>query len=74
MFSIAGESLTKRIRSQSFKAMLSQDIAWFDQPENSIGSLSTKLSIEATAIQSVSLIFYPSKSSFDFKTYLVLLF
>ena len=51
MFGISGENLTKRLRSQGFKSMLSQEIAWFDEPENSIGALCTRLSVEAAAVQ-----------------------
>ena len=34
MFAVSGENMTKRIRSECFKAMLSQDLEWFDRPEN----------------------------------------
>ena len=51
MFGISGENLTKRLRSQGFKSMLSQEIAWFDEPENNIGALCTRLSVEAAAVQ-----------------------
>ncbi len=51
MFGISGERLTKRLRSRAFKAMLSQEIGWFDSKENSVGILSTKLAVEAAAVQ-----------------------
>lgn len=51
MFGISGERLTKRLRSRAFKQMLSQEIGWFDAKENSVGVLSTKLAIEAAAVQ-----------------------
>lgn len=51
MFGISGERLTKRIRSRAFKQMLSQEIGWFDDKENSVGVLSTKLAVEAAAVQ-----------------------
>ena len=33
--------------------MLSMEIGWFDLPENNVGTLCTKLSIEAAAVQGV---------------------
>lgn len=51
MFAISGENMTKRLRSKAFKAMLTQEIGWFDRPENNVGTLTTKLAIEAAAIQ-----------------------
>ena len=54
MFGISGENLTKRLRSEGFKAMLSQDIAWYDDPANNVGTLCTRLSVEAAAVQGVS--------------------
>ena len=74
MFSVSGEKLTKRLRSQAFKAMLTQEVAWythldrlnftmlrlihilikrFDDKENSVGVLTTKLAVEASAVQGV---------------------
>ncbi len=56
MFAISGENLTKRIRIKAFKSMLSQEIGWFDDKNNSVGSLSTRLSTEASAVQGVNII------------------
>lgn len=54
MFSISGERLTERVRKESFKAYLRQDVAYFDDPANSTGALSTRLSVEVAAIKGVS--------------------
>jgi len=54
MFACSGEALTKRLRAKAFAAILRQEIAWFDQAENSTGALCTRLSNEASAIQGVS--------------------
>jgi ABC-type multidrug transport system fused ATPase/permease subunit len=54
MFSCSGEALTKRLRSQTFRAILRQDIAYFDQTEHSTGALCTYLSTEASAVQGAS--------------------
>nr|QUF59435.1 ATP-binding cassette transporter Abcb1-2 [Brachionus angularis] len=51
MFGISGENMTKRIRSTAFKAMLSQDIEYFDKKENNVGILTTRLAVEAAAVQ-----------------------
>jgi hypothetical protein len=54
MFAISGENLTKRLRIKAFKSMLSQEIGWFDDKNNNVGTLSTKLSTEASAVQGVT--------------------
>jgi ATP-binding cassette subfamily B (MDR/TAP) protein 1 len=54
MFGFSGERLTKRMRSNGFKAMLSQEVAFYDMPENNVGTLTTRLSTEAASIQGVS--------------------
>lgn len=54
MFGIAGEKLTMRLRSQMFKAMLSQEMAWYDNKDNGIGSLCARLAGEAASVQGVS--------------------
>jgi hypothetical protein len=55
MFGISGENLTRRLRSKGFKTMLSQEIGWFDEPDNNIGALTTRLAVEAAAVQGVKL-------------------
>ncbi|XP_073754677.1 ATP-binding cassette sub-family B member 5 isoform X3 [Callorhinus ursinus] len=47
----AGEILTMRLRHLAFKAMLNQDISWFDDKENSTGALTTILAIDIAQIQ-----------------------
>nr|XP_010982971.1 ATP-binding cassette sub-family B member 5 [Camelus dromedarius] len=47
----AGEILTMRLRHLAFKAMLYQDISWFDDKENSPGALTTILAIDIAQIQ-----------------------
>lgn len=41
---ISGERLTKRIREQSFRAMLKQDVKFFDDKKNGTGVLTSRLS------------------------------
>ncbi|XP_068902279.1 ATP-dependent translocase ABCB1-like [Tenebrio molitor] len=50
-FAIAGENLTKRVRGNMFRAMLSQEMAWFDRKDNGVGALCAKLSGEAASVQ-----------------------
>ncbi|KAM8771060.1 ATP-binding cassette sub-family B member 5 [Rhynchonycteris naso] len=47
----AGEILTMRLRHLAFKAMLYQDISWFDNKENSTGALTTILATDIAQIQ-----------------------
>ena len=51
MFAISGEKLTTRIRKDTFSAMLSQEMAWFDEKANSTGALCARLSTDASKIQ-----------------------
>ena len=53
---IAGEKLTKRIRLQTFTAMLRQEIGWFDSNKNSTGALATRLAVDASEVKGVSLV------------------
>ncbi|WAQ94713.1 MDR1-like protein [Mya arenaria] len=43
MFGRSGEYLTLRLRSACFKALLRQEIAYFDDHNNSVGALTTRL-------------------------------
>jgi ATP-binding cassette subfamily B (MDR/TAP) protein 1 len=51
---MSGELLTTRLRHLSFKAMLSQEIGWFDREENSVGQLTTSLNSAASEVQNLS--------------------
>ena len=50
-FDVSGENLTTRMRSLAFKAMLRQEIGWFDEEHNSSGALTTRLADDASKIQ-----------------------
>ncbi|XP_068942330.1 ATP-dependent translocase ABCB1 [Petaurus breviceps papuanus] len=50
-FGKAGEILTKRLRYKAFKAMLRQDVSWFDDPKNSTGALTTRLATDASQVK-----------------------
>uniref|UniRef100_A0A8C9TAZ3 ATP-binding cassette sub-family B member 5 n=1 Tax=Scleropages formosus TaxID=113540 RepID=A0A8C9TAZ3_SCLFO len=51
MFGKSGEILTMRLRSQSFQAILRQDIGWFDDSNNAVGVLTTKLATDASLVK-----------------------
>jgi len=51
MFSLAGEALTARLRVMTFNAMLKQDMAWYDDPNNNTGALCTRLSGDCAHVQ-----------------------
>ncbi|XP_077124839.1 ATP-dependent translocase ABCB1-like isoform X2 [Ranitomeya variabilis] len=48
MLGKSGENLAMRLRSLSFKALLRQDMAYFDEQKNSVGVLLTRLSMNAS--------------------------
>lgn len=50
-FAKSGELLTKRLRKFGFKAILGQDIGWFDDLRNNPGVLTTRLATDASQVQ-----------------------
>ncbi|KAF9548257.1 Multidrug resistance protein 1 [Mortierella hygrophila] len=46
-FLLGGERLTRRMRYLSYKAILSQEMAFFDRPENSTGALASRLATDS---------------------------
>ena len=44
--------LSLRLKISSYRSMLSQQMSWFDRPENNIGSLCTRLIADPTDVQS----------------------
>eukprot|EP00775_Hariotina_reticulata_P008041 gene8041-8236_t len=50
-FGVAGQALSRRVRLLLFKAMLRQEIGWFDMEENSSGKLATHLSSDASVLR-----------------------
>ena len=51
--SVAGERLTTRLRVKTFKAMLRQEVGWFDRRENATGSLTQRLATDASEVKGV---------------------
>jgi ATP-binding cassette subfamily B (MDR/TAP) protein 1 len=54
MFQIAGERLVLKLRLLSIKAIMKQEMGWFDRAENSTGALMSRLSEDASSIKGVS--------------------
>ncbi|XP_073312239.1 ABC transporter B family member 2-like isoform X2 [Primulina huaijiensis] len=52
-FGIMGERLTLRVRTMMFKAMLRNEIGWFDDVNNTSSMLSSQLETEATLLRTV---------------------
>eukprot|EP00117_Sycon_ciliatum_P005125 scpid61972/ scgid9202/ Multidrug resistance protein 1A; ATP-binding cassette sub-family B member 1A; MDR1A; Multidrug resistance protein 3; P-glycoprotein 3 len=50
-FGRSGAALTKRMRSVAFRAILRQNVAFFDEKSNSTGALTTRLAADAALIQ-----------------------
>ncbi|ODM90920.1 Bile salt export pump [Orchesella cincta] len=47
----SGECFTYRIRKQLFSCLLGQDICFFDEPQNTVGKLTARLSTDASSIR-----------------------
>ena len=54
MFAKSGTELTTRLREQTFRAILRQDIAFFDESSNNTGTLVSRLSNDASRVQGCS--------------------
>ncbi|XP_040218089.1 ATP-dependent translocase ABCB1-like isoform X2 [Rana temporaria] len=53
-FGISGENLTLRLRSLSFKALLRQEIGYFDDHANAVGVLLTRLATDASQVKGMT--------------------
>ncbi|XP_068530257.1 ATP-binding cassette sub-family B member 5 isoform X3 [Anas acuta] len=51
MFGKSGEILTMRLRSLSFRALLQQEIGWYDDQKNAVGILLTRLATDASQVK-----------------------
>uniref|UniRef100_A0A8C8RS12 ATP-binding cassette sub-family B member 5 n=1 Tax=Pelusios castaneus TaxID=367368 RepID=A0A8C8RS12_9SAUR len=54
LYGRSGEILTMRLRHMAFKAMLQQEISWFDDKKNNTGALTTRLATDAAQIQTAT--------------------
>ncbi|CAO3608104.1 unnamed protein product [Mucor fragilis] len=46
-FEVAGERYTKRLRADIFRAFMRQEVGYFDEDDNSLGALTSKLAIDS---------------------------
>ncbi|CAH1798731.1 unnamed protein product [Owenia fusiformis] len=51
LFAKSGENLTMRLRQMAFKAILRQEIGWYDDHNNNTGALCTRLATDASQVQ-----------------------
>lgn len=51
---VSGERLTRRIRAMYFRAMLKQEMGFFDEKSNAVGQLTTRLATESTLVKGIS--------------------
>ncbi|KAG2226168.1 hypothetical protein INT45_003313 [Circinella minor] len=52
-FEIAGELYTERFRAMVFRAYLKQEIGYFDDEDNSVGSLTSKLAVDSKNVNAL---------------------
>lgn len=50
----SGQRLTKKLRSLSFRALLKQEMGFFDKEINSVGNLTTRLATESTMVEGLT--------------------
>ena len=50
---MSGECLTRRVRHFTFKAMLRQEMGWFDDDQNTTGILVSTLADDGRNVQAV---------------------
>ncbi|KAL4480238.1 hypothetical protein ABPG74_020754 [Tetrahymena malaccensis] len=60
LFTRVGESLTLRIRKDVYTKILKMPCAWFDQPDNNPGNLSTKLQQDGQYINQITSTILPT--------------
>jgi ATP-binding cassette, subfamily B (MDR/TAP), member 1 len=54
MLGISGEKLTRKMRGMTFRALLRQEMGFFDKDENAVGALTTKLATEASLVKGIT--------------------
>ncbi|CAL5208783.1 unnamed protein product [Lathyrus oleraceus] len=52
-FSVAGCKLIERIRLICFEKVVSMEVGWFDEPENSSGAVGARLSADAASVRAL---------------------
>ncbi|KAM7274626.1 hypothetical protein ACFE04_016492 [Oxalis oulophora] len=52
-FSVAGFKLVQRVRATCFEKVVNMEVGWFDEPENSSGSIGARLSTDAATVRAL---------------------
>ncbi|KAL0910642.1 hypothetical protein M5K25_021644 [Dendrobium thyrsiflorum] len=52
-FGVMGECLTRRVRERMFSKILTFEVAWFDQEDNSTGAICSRLAKDANVVRSL---------------------
>ena len=53
IFTTIGESMTEKVRNQTYYKILKMPIPWFDKPKNASGSLSARLASDCHTVNSL---------------------
>lgn len=53
LFAVAGGKLIRRIRSMCFEKVIHMEVGWFDEPQNSSGTMGARLSADAALIRAL---------------------
>ncbi|XP_006303137.2 ABC transporter B family member 11 [Capsella rubella] len=53
LFAVAGGKLIQRIRSMCFEKAVHMEVSWFDEPQNSSGTMGARLSADAALIRAL---------------------
>ncbi|KAG7595575.1 P-loop containing nucleoside triphosphate hydrolase [Arabidopsis suecica] len=53
LFAVAGGKLIRRIQSMCFEKAVHMEVGWFDEPENSSGTMGARLSTDAALIRAL---------------------
>ncbi|GLE06054.1 hypothetical protein PINS_up015265 [Pythium insidiosum] len=53
-FAVASQKLVSRVRLMTYRAMLRQEVGWFDLDENSSGALVAKLATDSATLQAMT--------------------
>jgi ATP-binding cassette subfamily B (MDR/TAP) protein 1 len=54
LFTLVGDRLTKRIRSDCYRKILKMPVSWFDIPKNNAGSLTSRLAADCQLVNGLS--------------------
>ncbi|RYQ89510.1 hypothetical protein Ahy_B09g096111 isoform B [Arachis hypogaea] len=52
-FSVAGSKLIQRIRLMCFEKVVNMEVGWFDEPDNSSGTIGARLSADAASVRAL---------------------